>query len=135
MNKADYNRKLINEYLDCFERGDTEKGQSYWAADAVFFQAGHSHLAGYYHGPKDFMERWINPLLEMTKNRWGVNSNPEILLSGDDGCVVIIDEHMIRDGKGRIDTKKLVVYKIEGDKIKGCRMYDGDQGAIDDFWS
>jgi uncharacterized protein len=135
MEKAEKNRKLINEYLDCFERGDVERGQSYWAEDAVFFQAGHSHLAGTYHSPRDFIDRWIQPLLKLTNNRWGVNSNPEVILSGDDGCVVIINEHMIRDGKGRIDTKKLVVYTLREDKITSCRMYDGDQGAIDDFWS
>jgi uncharacterized protein len=135
MSKAEENTNLINEYLSCFERGDVEKGRSYWAPNAVFFQAGHSKLAGTYHGPQDFLDRWIQPLLDMTKNRWGVNSNPEIILSGDNGAVVIINEHMIRDGKGRIDTKKLVVYTIEGRKITSCRMYDGDQGAIDDFWS
>ena len=135
MSRAEHNRRLINEYLGCFERGDVEAGRSYWAADAVFFQAGHSHLAGSYHGAQDFVDHWIQPLLDMTDNRWAVNSNPEVILSGDDGCVVIIDEHMIRDGKGRIDTKKLVVYTIADDKITSCRMYDGDQGAIDDFWS
>lgn len=135
MSKADYNRKLINDYLDCWERGDVEKAQSYWADDMMFFQAGHSRLAGKYVSAKDFNDRWVQPLLDMTKNRWTVISNPEILLSGDDGCVVIIDEKMVRDGKGEIETKKLVVYTIRDDKLTSCRMYDGDQGAIDDFWS
>lgn len=135
MSRADYNRKLINDYLDCWERGDVEKAQSYWADDMMFFQAGHSRLAGKYMNAKDFNDRWVQPLLDMTNNRWTVTSNPEILLSGDDGCVVIIDEKMVRDGKGEIETKKLVVYTIRGDKLTSCRMYDGDQGAIDDFWS
>jgi ketosteroid isomerase-like protein len=135
MSKAEYNRNLIREYLGAFERGDTEKGKSYWAKDARFFQAGHSHLAGWYEGPDDFMDRWISSVVDMTDGRWAVNADPEFLVMGEDGCVVIIDEHMIRSGKGRIDTKKLVVYEIEGDKVKGCRMYDGDQGAIDAFWS
>ena len=135
MSKAEYNRKLINDYLSCWERGDVEAAKSYFADDMKFYQAGHSHLAGVFHGIDDFFARWANPLIEMTNNRWTVTSNPEFLLSGDDGCVVIIDEKMIRDGKGEIETKKLVVYTIRGDKLTSCRMYDGDQGAIDDFWS
>lgn len=135
MSKAEYNRKLINDYLDCWERGDVETAQSYWADDMTFFQAGHSHLAGKYSSAKDFTERWVQPLLELTNNRWTVTSNPEVILSGDDGVVVIIYEKMVRDGKGEIETNKLVVYTIRGDKLTSCRMYDGDQGAIDDFWS
>ncbi|KMS56806.1 ketosteroid isomerase [Sphingobium cupriresistens LL01] len=57
------------------------------------------------------------------------------MLAGDDGIVVIVHETMERDGKGKISTDKLVVYTIRDDKITTCRMYDGDQGAIDDFWS
>ncbi|KVD67985.1 hypothetical protein WI88_33065 [Burkholderia ubonensis] len=71
----------------------------------------------------------------MTNNRWYVSNQPEIILSGEDGVVVIVKESMERDGKGRIDTEKLVVYTIQDKKIKTCRMYDGDQGAIDDFWA
>jgi len=135
MSKAEHNRQLVNDYLDAWERGDVAKGESFWGEDMTFFQAGHSHLAGTFHGPKDFHDRWIAPLLALTDNRWKVTSNPEFILSGDDGCVVIITESMIRDGKGEIETKKLVVYTTRGDKLTSCRMYDGDQGAIDDFWS
>lgn len=135
MSKAEFNCKLINDYLDCWERGDVETAQTYWSDDMYFFQAGHSRLAGKFDSPEDFNQRWVQPLLEMTNNRWTVTSNPEIILSGDDGCVVNIYEKMVRDGKGEIDTNKLVVYTIRGDKITSCRMYDGDQGAIDDFWS
>ena len=135
MSRAEHNRKLINDYLDAWERGDVKKGESYWSEDMVFFQAGHSRLAGKFNGPKDFHDRWVQPLLDMTNGRWSVTSNPEVILSGDDGAVVIINEKMVRDGKGEISTKKLVVYTIRGDQLTSCRMYDGDQGAIDDFWS
>lgn len=135
MSKAEINRKLINDYLACWERGDVETAQSHWAEDVFFFQAGHSKLAGKFVNPREFNDRWVNPLLEMTANRWTVHSDPEFLLSGDDGCVVIIDEKMVRDGKGEIITKKLVVYTIRDNKITSVRMYDGDQGAIDDFWA
>lgn len=135
MSKAEYNRKLINDYLSCWERGDVEAAEGYWAEDMMFFQAGHSHLAGKFTSVQDFKNRWVQPLLEMTDNRWTVTSNPEVVLSGDDGCVVIIYEKMVRDGKGEIETNKLVVYTIRDDKITSCRMYDGDQGAIDDFWA
>ena len=135
MSKAEFNRKLVNDYLDAWEKGDVAKGESYWAEDMVFFQAGHSALAGTFNSPKDFHDRWVQPLLDMTENRWEVISNPEFVLSGDDGCVVIINEKMICEGKGEIHTKKLVVYTMRGDKLTSCRMYDGDQGAIDDFWS
>ena len=135
MTAAAKNRQLINDYLDAWERGDVELGESFWAENMTTFQAGHSALAGTYHGGKDLHERWVKPVLAMCDGRWKVNSKPKVILSGDDGVVVIIDESMEREGKGRIDTKKLVVYTIANDKITSCRMYDGDQGAIDDFWS
>jgi ketosteroid isomerase-like protein len=135
MSQAERNRKLINDYFDAWAAGDVSKGESYWADDFVGFQAGHSELAGTYHGAKDFHERWIAGVLRLTNGQWTVKARPEILLSGDDGVVIIAKEYMIREGKGRIDTDKLVVYTIQGEKIKSCRMYDGDQGAIDDFWS
>lgn len=135
MNAAAKNRQLINDYLDAWERGDVAKGESFWADDFVAHQAGHSAFAGVFHGGKDLHERWVKPLLALTDNRWTVRSKPQILLSGDDGVVVIIHESMEREGKGKIETQKLVVYTTRDDKITSCRMYDGDQGAIDDFWS
>jgi ketosteroid isomerase-like protein len=135
MSAAAKNRQLINDYLDAWARGDVETGESFWAHDFVAFQAGHSQFAGQFNGGKDLHERWVKPLLAMTNNRWTVRSAPQVLLSGDDGVVVIIHESMEREGKGSIDTQKLVVYTIRDEKITSCRMYDGDQGAIDDFWS
>ncbi|WP_157379905.1 nuclear transport factor 2 family protein [Burkholderia ubonensis] len=135
MSKAAENRQLIMDYFAAWERGDVKAGESFWADDFVSYQAGHSALAGKYNGPRDFDQRWIQPLLKMTNNRWYVSNQPEIILSGEDGVVVIVKESMERDGKGRIDTEKLVVYTIQDKKIKTCRMYDGDQGAIDDFWA
>lgn len=135
MNLAEKNRKLINDYFNAWSQGDVEKGESFWADDFVAYQAGHSKFAGEFHGGKELHDRWVKPLLEMCDGRWIVLESPQILLSGDDGVVVIATESMEREGKGKIVTKKLVVYTIENDKIKTCRMYDGDQGAIDDFWS
>ena len=135
MSITDYNRQLVADYFDALSQDGIDGGKKFWADDMVFYQAGHSHLAGEYHGAEDFLKRWVQPLLDMTDNRWNINAAPEILMAGEDGVVIIADEYMIRAGKGRIDTKKLVVYTIEGDKLTSCRMYDGDQGAIDDFWS
>lgn len=135
MSLAEKNRQLITAYFDAWARGDVTAGESYWADELVTFQAGHSALAGEFHGARDLHERWVQPLLKMTDGRWTVLKAPEIILSGDDGVVVIASEYMEREGKGRIDTRKLVVYTIRNDKITSCRMYDGDQGAIDDFWS
>lgn len=135
MNKAAENRQLIKDYFGAWARGDVATGESYWAEDMRTFQAGHSALAGWFQGPKDLDTRWVKPVLEMTKGRWTVSGEPEIILSGDDGVVVEVHERMIRDDKGCIDTNKLVVYTIKNQKITSCRMYDGDQGAIDDFWA
>lgn len=135
MSRADDNRKLINDYFDAWARGDVETGESFWSDDFIAFQAGHSHLAGYFQGGHDLNERWVKPVIEMTDNRWIVTAAPEVLMAGDDGIVIIASESMEREGKGKIETKKLVVYTTRGDKITSCRMYDGDQGAIDDFWS
>lgn len=135
MSKAEQNRQLIMDYFDAWARGDVKSGESYWAEDLQTFQAGHSQLAGWFRGPKDLDARWVQPLLKMTNNRWTVTAKPEVILSGDDGVVIVASESMVRDGKGRMDTKKLVVYTISNNKITSCRMYDGDQGAIDDFWS
>ncbi|MGE3600849.1 MAG: nuclear transport factor 2 family protein [Dehalococcoidia bacterium] len=135
MNAAEKNRQLITDYFDAWARGDVKTGESFWSDDFVAYQAGHSAFAGKFNGPKELHERWVEPLLKLTDGRWTVLGKPEIILSGDDGVVVIAKEYMIREGKGRIDTEKLVVYTMRGDKITSCRMYDGDQGAIDDFWS
>ncbi|WP_066599233.1 nuclear transport factor 2 family protein [Sphingobium cupriresistens] len=135
MSKAEQNRQLIMDYFAAWSAGDVEKGESYYSHDFVSYQAGHSALAGVFHGKQELHDRWIAPLLEMTGNRWYVSGEPEIILAGDDGIVVIVHETMERDGKGKISTDKLVVYTIRDDKITTCRMYDGDQGAIDDFWS
>lgn len=132
--QAEANKQLVLDYFDAWARGDVAEGESYWADDFVGFQAGHGPLAGYYHGPQEFHERWINGTLALTGGRWTVE-RAEVVLAGEDGVVVIAYEWMERDGKGRIDTEKLVVYTIRDGKIRTCRMYDGDQGAIDEFLS
>jgi hypothetical protein len=101
MSTAGENRQLIMDYFDAWARGDVKAGESYWADDLVTFQAGHSAFAGEFHGPKDLHARWVEPLLKLTGGRWTVKGKPEVILSGDDGVVVIADEFMVRDGKGR----------------------------------
>ncbi len=135
MSNAQKNRQRILDYFAAWSAGDVEKGESYYADDFVSYQAGHSHMAGVFHGKQELHDRWIAPLIKMTDGRWHVSAAPDILLAGDDGIVVIVHETMEREGKGKISTDKLVVYTIRDDKITTCRMYDGDQGAIDDFWS
>lgn len=135
MSQAEKNRQLIWDYFDCWARGDMEAGESYWHPEFVGFQAGHSSFAGEYQGGHDLHERWVKPLLELTDNRWVVEAQPDIILAGDDGIVVMAHESMEREGKGKIYTDKLVVYTIKDDKIHSCRMYDTDQGAIDEFWA
>jgi ketosteroid isomerase-like protein len=135
MNGAERNRRLIEEYVAAWAKGDLETGESYYSDDFVAYQAGHGPLAGEYHGRRDLHERWVEPVLRLTCGRWTVEADPEIILSGDEGIVIVVHETMEREGRGRIETKKLVVYTIQDDKITTCRMYDGDQGAIDDFLS
>ncbi|MGD9811315.1 MAG: nuclear transport factor 2 family protein [Sphingobium sp.] len=135
MSKAEHNRQLIMDYFAAWAAGDVEKGESYYSDDFKAYQAGHSALAGVFHGKQELHDRWVQPVIKMTDGRWHVSGEPDILLAGDDGIVVIVHETMEREGKGKISTDKLVVYTISDDKITTCRMYDGDQGAIDDFWS
>ncbi|MBS1842787.1 MAG: nuclear transport factor 2 family protein [Actinobacteria bacterium] len=132
--RAEANKKLILDYFDAWARGDSAEAEDFWAEDFVGFQAGHGVLAGYYRGRQAFHDGWIQRTLELTGGRWTVE-RAEVILAGEEGVVVIADEWMERDGKGRIDTEKLVVYTIRDGKILTCRMYDGDQGAIDDFYS
>jgi uncharacterized protein len=132
--QADANRQLILDYFDAWAQGDVERAEAFWADDFIGFQAGHSTLAGTYHGARDFHDRWINRTLELTGGRWTVD-HADVILAGEDGIVVMAYEWMERDGKGRIDTEKLVVYTIANGKIRSCRMYDGDQGAIDEFYA
>jgi ketosteroid isomerase-like protein len=123
--------RVIHAYHDAWERGDQEAGIGFFAEDLTVYMGGDGPLAGTYTSRDDFVNNWIGRVGDYT-DKWDVAGN-ETLLIGDDGVLLLVEEHWGR-GDRQVITKRLGHYKIVGDHIVECRFADMNQPEVEAFF-
>jgi len=111
-------------------RGDREGLAAVCAPDLVWHASGRGRWSGARHGLDEVFE-YLGALGEAADE---FSSRVEDVLVSERRAAVLF--HVTgRRGERRLDTDFLLLFEIEGRKIRGIRSIPGDQLAVDEFWA
>ena len=130
MSKAEV-METIEGYAAAWDRNDVDAGNAYYTDDLVVHMGGGSKLSRDYHGRDDFVSNWVKRVEDYTDS-WTFHGS-EILMAGDDGVAMRIDEQWIR-GERKVMCQRLAIYKIVDGKMPECWFTEMNSGEVDDFF-
>jgi hypothetical protein len=121
---------VLQRYAERWLAGDVDALFASYAEDAVFHYYGTSDLAGDHAGRDAVLtvliaasSRAARELLEIVD-----------VLAGANRGAIVARERLTRDGESH-DVTRVFLYRVEGDRIAECWLYDEDQALIDRLWS
>lgn len=120
---------VMRTYLDRITSGDFEGAVEFYHDDLVAHVSGHNPTSGTYEGKAAF----VSYLGEATGRVESMRIEEHDLLVSDDHAVVLNTMHAERSG-ATLDSQRVVVYHLSGDKITELWVIDQDQAAVDAFF-
>jgi ketosteroid isomerase-like protein len=115
---------------EAFQKGDVATVQDYLAEDIIWYFPGRSGLAGVFHGKEAVLKHLIQP----PKPRVSMKLTPRAFF-GDEQYGVAYYEITSKLNDKTLTETRVMVCKIDNEKIVETRIYPGDQYALDNFWS
>lgn len=123
-------RLTLLRYVDAWKRGDLDALLDSYSDDAVFHYFGTTDLAGDHVGKQAAIAAMATASMRAARELLEVID----VLIGDHLGTVIVREQLSRDGESA-HLQRVLVYRIENDKITECWLYDEDQPLVDRFWA
>lgn len=123
-------RELVKHMTEAFVKGDIVRVKDYWAEDIVWYFPGRSAVAGVFRGK----EAVLKHLSEGGKLGGSFRINPQAYFGDDRYGAVLYEIISSRNGKTLTETR-IMLCKIENNKVIETRIYPEDQYALDEFWS
>ena len=127
---SETNRQLIQRMTEAFLKGDIATVQDLWAEDIVWHFPGHSAIAGEFHGK----EAVLNHLSEPRQLGGSFKITPRAFFGDEEYGAALYEITSTRNGKTLTETR-VMVCTINNEKVVETRIYQGDQYALDEFWS
>jgi ketosteroid isomerase-like protein len=123
-------RALVQRMTEAFLKGDIATVQDCRAEDIIWRFPGHSMIAGVFRGKEAVLKHLSEPRqcggrLELT---------PRAFFGDEKYGAVLYEIASTRNGKTLTETR-VMLCKIENDKVVETRVYPEDQYALDEFWS
>ena len=111
-------------------KGDIAAVQDYLAEEIIWYFPGRSGLAGVFHGKEAVLKHLFQP----PKAGVSMKLTPRAFF-GDEQYGVALYEITSKLNRKTLTETRVMVCKIDNEKIVETRIYPGDQYALDDFWS
>lgn len=124
------NRELVKHMTEAFLKGDIAAVQDCWAEDIIWHFPGQSKIAGEFRGKEAVMKHLTEP------RRLGgrFELTPRAFFGDEQYGAALYELTSYRNGK-TLTERRIMVCKIDNDKVVETRIYPGDQYALDEFWS
>jgi uncharacterized protein len=124
-------KQVVEAYCDAWMAGDTMAVLSLYHPDLTLIWPGRHHLAGVHEGLNASIEALL--ALQALTNRRPI----EIVevAEGRDAVVLLVVERWSHpdDAEKVLETRRALEYTVAEDKLRTCRVYESEQGAIDDW--
>ena len=114
---------------EAFLKGDVAAVQDYWSENIVWYFPGRSMLAGVFHGKEDVLRH-----LAPAKPEASMKLTP-LAYFGDEQYGAVLYEVTSSLKSKTLTETRVMVCKINNEKIVEARIYPANQYALDDFWS
>ena len=124
------NREIVQHMTEAFLKGDISTVQDFWAEDIVWHFPGHSQIAGVFHGKEAVLKHLSGP-----RRLGGSFQLTPLAFLGDERYGAVLYEITSTRNDKTLTETRVMVCKIDKDKIIETRIYPGDQYALDEFWS
>lgn len=121
---------VIESYADAWGRGDMEAAFSHYGDDVVIRLPGRGPLAGEHRG-KEAVVACIRRLLDSTE---GVRVDVLDRATSEERVFLLLREQAER-GERSLDIRRVNSYRLRGGKIVEISIFEGDQYAVDEFFS
>jgi ketosteroid isomerase-like protein len=123
-------RTTLTQYAEAWQDGDLTRMFDAYADDVVFHYFGETDLAGDHVGKDAAVEKMIAASTRATRTLVEIID----VLAGDSLGAIVAIERFERDGKSE-EVQRVLLYRVDGERIVECWLYDADQPLIDTFWA
>jgi hypothetical protein len=120
----------MQRFTEAFLKGDIAAVRDYYAEDIIWYFPGRSGLAGVFHGKEAVFKHVFQP----PKPGVSMKLTPRAYFGDEQYGAVLYEITSTLNSKTLTETR-VMVCKIENDKVVETRIYPGDQYALDNFWS
>ena len=122
--------EVLRRYVDSWVAGDIDALFASYADDAVFHYFGTSDLAGDHHGKDAVLTALITASSRAARELVAIVD----VLAGDERGAIVATERLSRDGASHV-VDRVFLYRVEGERIAECWLYEQDQALIDRLWA
>ena len=124
------NRALVKKMTEAFLKGDIATVKDCWAEDIKWYFPGRSQLAGVFNGKEEILKH-LNAGSQLGGR---FELLPKAYFGDEKYGAALYTLTSFRNGKTLIESR-IMLCKIENEKVVETRIYPGDQYALDEFWS
>jgi hypothetical protein len=122
-------RQVAARYCEAWSRGDVEAVLACYADGFELHYFGASGYAGDHRGKDAAVQVLAAVSAEAPRELLGIDE----ILASDDGAVIVARERLTRSGESH-EIRRLLRYRIAGDRFTECWLYDEDQVLVDRLW-
>jgi ketosteroid isomerase-like protein len=124
---------VVQAGFEAFGKGDVAGFTAMFHPDATWNHHNDDHLGGIHHGIDGIMA-FLGESGERTAGT--LRAVPLAVMSGDDGLVAVRMRVSATRPDGRThDDTQMVLFVVEGDRVRSVDQYIGDPAAVTAFWA
>lgn len=125
--------EVISAIAKAWARGDADEVFSFYAEDVILRIPGRSGLAGTHVG-RAAVTATMLAYVDRTKDEDVAVEVLDVLVSDEaDGRVALVFNEMLGEGVEQRTFRRVLIYRIQDDKILEMDAYEANQYAVDEF--
>jgi len=128
MSNREETARVLREYADAWVRSDLERVLASYHDDIELHYMGESPLAGTHRGRDAAFAALGQASVRASRKLIAV----EDVLVGDELGALIAAEDL---GNPPQRVRRVLLYRVQDEKLRECWLFDEDQRFIDDLWS
>jgi hypothetical protein len=129
MSPAEETRTVLRRYADRWLAGDIDALHATYDDDVVFHYFGRTDIAGAHVGREAAVEKMVTASTRAPRQLVEIVD----VLGGEQLGTIVAVERLERDGEAAT-VRRVLVYRVEAERIVECWVLDEDQDLIDRFW-
>jgi len=128
MSNRDVTARVLREYADAWLRSDLERVLASYHDDIELHYMGMSPLAGTHRG-RDAAFTALGQASVRTKRK--LIAVDDVLVGDSLGALIAVEDL----GDPPRQVRRVLLYRVQDEKLRECWLFDEDQRFVDDLWS
>jgi ketosteroid isomerase-like protein len=133
MTTADTDIAIVRSGFEAIGNGDLVAFSDVFHADATWNHRNDDHFGGVHHG-SDGIVAYITEAMQLTAGT--LRPVPRSIMADGDGRVMVLTQVSATRPDGRsFDNPQVLLFAIDGDRVRSVDQFMGDPGAVAAFWA